>query len=149
MMKFFAIFCVLLCMTSAATAATITVGLTDNQFSSSSRTIEEGDTVEWVWDTANEHNVAQVDSATATVHSSGFRSGEPTLTGSYSRTFDIAGTYYCICEPHILPPDNMRMQIVVVEADDGDDGSSGCNSLLPMSTLLVALLVFIVAVFFN
>lgn len=74
-----------------AWAATKTVeARADNTFSPKNVTIKEGDTVNFVWK-GGFHDV---------VFSDGTKSGAPTDTGSWSRTFSKGGTYAYICTVH-------------------------------------------------
>ena len=49
-----------------------------------------GDTVEWTW--TNYHNVIETDAA-GSIKAGGVSSGVPMLTGTFTHTFDAAGTY--------------------------------------------------------
>ena len=49
-----------------------------------------GDTVEWTW--TNYHNVMETDAA-GSIKAGGVSSGVPMLTGTFTHTFDAAGTY--------------------------------------------------------
>ena len=49
-----------------------------------------GDTVEWSW--TNYHNVIETDAA-GSIKAGGVSSGVPMLTGTFTHTFDAAGTY--------------------------------------------------------
>jgi plastocyanin len=51
--------------------------------------VKKGTTVKWSW-TGGPHNVV----------GSGFTSGSPKSSGSYSRTFSKAGSYSVYCAPH-------------------------------------------------
>lgn len=73
--------------TGGGTSNSITVG--DNFFNPSSTTVAVGATVTWTWSTGTTHNVTFSDA------SSGDKS-----SGSYTRTFNKAGTYAYSCTIH-------------------------------------------------
>jgi len=52
--------------------------------------VHVGDTITWSW--TNYHNVIETDAANS-IKAGGISSGVPVLTGSYTHTFDTAGTY--------------------------------------------------------
>lgn len=79
------------------------ITIEDMEFEDGTITIEEGTTVTWVWaDAPIEHNVVFAD----------FESPLQ-AEGSYTHTFEEAGTYDYHCAPH----PSMTGVITVVEAD--------------------------------
>jgi plastocyanin len=87
-----------------ALAATKSVTLRDNFFSTKTVRIRHGSTVRWHWSrTANLHNVTGITRG-ARVHS---RTGH---TVTFSHTFRRKGTYTFICTRH---PSQMRMTVRV------------------------------------
>ena len=79
-----------------------TVTIQDMQFNSDHVTIEEGDTVTWVWDDGDmPHDVS----------GGGFKS-EVQTEGTFSHTFDDAGGYPYVCTLH----SGMRGTVTVVDA---------------------------------
>lgn len=71
-----------------STSNSIAIG--DNYFSPSSTTVPVGTAVTWTWSTGTTHNVTFDDGA-----ASGDRS-----SGTYTRTFNTAGTYQYQCTIH-------------------------------------------------
>ena len=61
----------------------------------SSRTIEVGDTVTWIWYSSGSHNVKSKTSSNETFESDFFQNG-----GSFSKVFTSIGTNDYICSPH-------------------------------------------------
>lgn len=76
-----------------AFAATSTIGLRDDFFSPSSRSVPRGTTVKWVWLGKAPHNV------TVTSGPVKFRSST-VKKGSYSRRMTKAGLYRIVCTIH-------------------------------------------------
>jgi plastocyanin len=76
-----------------ASAATAAVSVEDNMYVPNSITITAGDTVQWTWAGVNQHTVSST-SAEA------FDSGAPQSTGSFSHTFNAAGTFTYECGVH-------------------------------------------------
>jgi plastocyanin len=76
-----------------ADAATASVNVTDNAYSPSSIAITVGDTVQWTWTGANQHTVSS-DTSEA------FDSGAPMTSGTFSHTFNGAGTFTYLCGVH-------------------------------------------------
>jgi len=74
---------------ASADDATVSVG--DNTFSPATVTINVGDTVTWNWVGQNPHTVTADDGS--------FDSPQQT-SGSFSHTFNTAGTFEYICEVH-------------------------------------------------
>jgi len=74
-----------------------------------------GDTVYFHWeDTSMEHNVAESSSSDSNEYKTGgFRSGEVSSTVHFNVTFEEAGTFYFICEPHTSA--DMRGSITVID----------------------------------
>jgi plastocyanin len=82
-----------------ADAATRAVDVRDDEFvdsvtSASTTTIAVGDTVQWTWSGSNEHTVDNNGGTEV------FSSGAPKATGTFSHTFNAAGTYNYICGIH-------------------------------------------------
>ena len=78
-----------------------TVSIQDQRFNSDHVTIEEGDTVTWVWDDGGlSHDVS----------GDGFKS-EVQTEGSFSHTFEDAGDYPYVCTLH----SGMRGTVTVVD----------------------------------
>ena len=67
-----------------------TVQVQDNSFSPTAKTVTVGTTVRWTWNGANQHTVTFGDGPTSVVQT----------TGSYERTFTVAGTYNYLCGVH-------------------------------------------------
>lgn len=81
------------------------ITIEDMEFKNGTVTVEEGTTVTWVWEDAPvEHNVV-------------FDDFESPLQaeGTYTHTFEEAGSYEYHCEPHPF----MTGTITVVEATEG------------------------------
>jgi len=78
-----------------------TISIQDQRFNSDHVTIEEGDTVTWVWDGGGlSHDVT----------GDGFKS-EVQTEGSFSHTFEDAGAYPSVCTLH----SGMRGTVTVVD----------------------------------
>jgi plastocyanin len=80
-------------------AATRSVDVQDNSFvdgvsGNSTTTIAVGDIVQWTWTGSNPHTVDNNGG------SESFSSGAPQTSGSFSHTFNTAGTYNYICGVH-------------------------------------------------
>lgn len=125
-----------------------TVGVTGLDFVPADLEIEVGDTVNWVWtDSSAPHNVAESENAGSNTYlAGGFRSGDVVSTLDYSVTFDTAGTFYYLCEPHATS--GMKGTIVVGDAEpdpdpDPDPTADGDDSpgLLALELLAVMALV--------
>jgi plastocyanin len=78
------------------------VTIQDMRFNSDHVTIEEGDTVTWVWDD---------DGMTHDVSGDGFRS-EIQSEGTFSHTFEDSGAYPYVCSLH----SGMRGTVTVVDS---------------------------------
>ena len=78
---------------------TVTVRELDGRglWSTKSLKIYVGDTVEWTW--TNYHNVIETDEA-GSIKAGGVSSGTPVLTGSFTHTFDAAGTHLFKSQAH-------------------------------------------------
>ncbi len=88
-------------LAAQALAATKTVKLGDNFFTTSKLTIRKGTKVTWRWSgTHNSHNVT----------SKGHFPSRTQSSGSFSKTFKTKGTFTVICTVH---PTQMRMKVVV------------------------------------
>jgi hypothetical protein len=74
-----------------------------------------GDTVYFHWEnTTMDHNVAESSSSDSNEYKAGgFRSGDVDSTVHFNFTFDEAGTYFFICEPHTSA--DMRGSITVID----------------------------------
>ena len=84
-------------LTANAFAKTVSIGVTDNDFSKSSLTIRQGTSAHWKWATENEHDIH------ATKRPSGakrIQSGDLSTTGDYTYKFRKAGKYRIICQAH-------------------------------------------------
>jgi len=79
-----------------------TVTIEGRQFNADHVTIEEGDTVTWVWDD---------DDSLHDVSGEGFKS-EIQSQGSFAHTFDEVGTYPYVCTLH----SGMKATVTVVAA---------------------------------
>jgi plastocyanin len=89
--------------TTAALAATRSVSVKDDFFSSKRLTVSKGTTVRWTWKGKAPHNVTAVKGPVR------FRSSTKT-SGSFKHTFKKTGTYQLLCTVHA--PD-MEMTVVV------------------------------------
>ena len=67
-----------------------TINISDNYFNPTSKTVAVGTTVTWNWTTPTTHNVTFAD---------GPASGNKS-SGTYTRTFNTAGTYTYVCTIH-------------------------------------------------
>jgi len=95
---------------ATADAAVVNVsvgGPNGNQFAPTQLRIKVGQTVRWTW-MGGLHNVV---SGAACAPDDKFRSNAPQDTGSFDRTFDVAGTFPYYCEPHCDM--NMKGEIIV------------------------------------
>jgi plastocyanin len=81
------------CGSSTGPGNQTVVQVKDNFFSPSSVTVSVGQTVQWQWAGSNAHNVTWV-------VSSGAANSATQASGTYSRTFDTAGTYDYYCSIH-------------------------------------------------
>jgi plastocyanin len=81
------------------------VGVSDFAFTPSAKTVAVGATVQWQWN-GGTHNVTWVTS-------SGSGDSPTQSSGTYSRTFNTAGTYAYYCTLHGTPTSGMRGSIVV------------------------------------
>ena len=79
-----------------------TVTIKDMRFTANHVTIEQGDTVTWVWDDGDMPHDAEGD---------GFKS-EAQSDGTFTHTFDEAGTYPYVCNLH----SGMKGTVTVVDA---------------------------------
>lgn len=87
-----------------------TISNSGNTWSPSSVTIKRGESVLWRYGAI--HNVAQSSSADATTRQTGgFYSGAVGANTNFTQTFNTAGTFYFICEPHAAA--GMRGSVVV------------------------------------
>ncbi len=95
----------------------VTVTGSDVVFTPADLTVDIGDTVYFHWeDTGMDHNVAESDSAGSDEYKEGgFRSGDVAATVHFNVTFDEAGTFYYICEPHTSM--DMKGTVTVVDPD--------------------------------
>jgi plastocyanin len=85
--------------TGGSTSANITVS--NNKFTPSATTVPKGTTVTWTWDSCSTDPYGG--GTTCTRHNVTFDDGQASATqsdGSYSRTFDAAGTYNYHCTIH-------------------------------------------------
>lgn len=90
---------------AAAAEPAIVVTVKDMTFSPAEITIQPGDTVEWVFDDGGmPHDVA------GTGELEGILQSELLTEGTYSYTFDTAGTFDYTCTPH-----PMMLGTVIVE----------------------------------
>ena len=86
---------------SAAAQTTHIVTVSGFSFSPDDITIMEGDTGRWI-NLNPEHNVAETDcpATSGSSYNGGFRSGDPGDVNSFEVTFNSAGEFCYICEPH-------------------------------------------------
>jgi plastocyanin len=84
---------------------TVAVGADGLLFTPPAITISTGTTVTWEWKGPN-HNVVAQDPETT------FDSGDPQSSGTFEYTFENAGEYPYICEPHSF---QMKGYVTVVE----------------------------------
>ncbi len=95
------------------------VGVEDNSFSPSSRAASVGQTVAWAWRGNNQHNVTWVGA-------DGPAASATQSSGSYARTFGVAGTFNYYCTIHGTPTAGMHGS-VVVSSGGGASGGTGGN----------------------
>ena len=93
--------------TAQNTAEVEAVGLT---FDPPDVEIRVGDSVHWTGLLVGFHSVAEVDDAAAMVWNDGFHSAS--LASEFTQVFDTVGTFYYICEPHVLS--DMRGTVTVL-----------------------------------
>jgi len=86
-------------------SATVAVGADGTLFTPPAITVSTGTTVTWEWEGPN-HNVVAQDPETT------FNSGEPQSSGTFEYTFENAGGYPYLCEPHSF---QMKGYVTVVE----------------------------------
>lgn len=86
-------------------SVTVAVGADGLLFTPPAITISTGTTVTWEWEGPN-HNVVARDPETT------FNSGDPQSSGTYEYTFENAGEYPYLCEPHSF---QMKGYVTVVE----------------------------------
>ena len=124
---------------------TITVDGTNLRFYPDSLTINEGDTVKFMWGgEILPHNSVEENGV--------FDSGEPEREVDYSYTFDFeqAGSYDYFCEPHqavgmdgIITVLDVEQQVVVETSGDGDEKSTvPFVGIVIISVLVLFLLIF-------
>lgn len=99
----------------AAHAADVDINIVGSSFSPRNVTIQPGDTVTWTNSNQGEHNVASTDA--------GFSSGAPSLSWTFSHTFDSPGTFEYFCEPHRAL--GMTGTVTVKEEDGGGGDTPG------------------------
>ena len=80
------------------------VAVRDNEFGPTTKTIDEGDTVTWVWRGQAPHNVVKISGPGRR-----FQSRIKT-TGRYRHRFTRTGTYRLLCTIHAP---SMKMKVVV------------------------------------
>jgi plastocyanin len=116
-------------------AATVTVNVGDNWFCSSSfstpfcpRSIQVGGTVTWSWVGFNAHTSTACSDATFNNcgAAQGWDSGTKGNGGTFSRTFDIAGSFFYRCQIHT----GMHGRIDVALDTDADGWSDGVETLI-------------------
>jgi plastocyanin len=79
------------------------VSVTNNAFSPSGKTIAVGSTVQWAWNSCTGGDPYYGGTETCVMHSVTFDDGTKSPTqdkGTYSRTFNTAGTYTYHCSEH-------------------------------------------------
>ena len=124
---------------------TITVDGTNLRFYPDSLTINEGDTVKFMWGgEILPHNSVEENGV--------FDSGEPEREVDYSYTFDFeqAGSYDYFCEPHqavgmdgIITVLDVEQQVIVETSGDGDEKSTvPFVGIAIISVLVLFLLIF-------
>ena len=94
------------CSSSTGPNGATIVNVNDNAFSPAAQTVAVGATVEWQWKGSGSHNVTWVTN-------SGAGNSATQSSGTYSRTFDAAGTYDYYCTNHGTPTTGMHATIVV------------------------------------
>ena len=116
-------------------AATVTVDVGDFWFCNSSfsggvcpTSIKTGDTVTWNWVGSAPHTSTACSDANFSTcgAAQGWDSGSKT-SGTFSRTFNTAGTFFYRCQIH---PTTMRGRIEVVQDSDGDSWSDAAESII-------------------
>ncbi|MEX2224950.1 MAG: plastocyanin/azurin family copper-binding protein [Dehalococcoidia bacterium] len=100
----------------AQESATVSVG--DNVFSPAAVTIDVGGTVTWNWSGVNPHTVTASDGS--------FESPQQ-ATGSFSQTFNTAGTFNYSCEVH----GQVMSGTVTVNAAAGGEPTAGAGVATP------------------
>ncbi|RJU81595.1 MAG: hypothetical protein DWB99_05995 [Candidatus Poseidoniales archaeon] len=124
---------------------TITVDGTNLRFYPDSLTINEGDTVKFMWGgEILPHNSVEENGV--------FDSGEPEREVDYSYTFGFeqAGSYDYFCEPHqavgmdgIITVLDVEQQVIVETSSDGDEKSTvPFVGIVIISVLILFLLIF-------
>jgi len=122
-------------------AATVTVNVGDFWFCNSSfsgsvcpTSIRTGDSVTWNWVGTNSHSTTACSDATFTTcgAAQGWDSGIKT-TGTFSMTFNNAGTFYYHCEVH---PTLMQGKIGVILDSDHDGWSDAAENIIGTNPLL-------------
>ena len=102
-----------------ADAAVTVVSLT---FSPADVTINVGDKVTWTGlQFGVGHTVSQTPDASANVYVSGFRSGNQNAVPTFEWTFNTAGTFFYICEPHATIGMKGSVTVQAVEVGDPDN----------------------------
>lgn len=99
----------------------------ENVFEPAELTIAPGDTVNFVWEGDN-HNIAPQD-----IPGEAEWEGHPEIanTGTeYSHTFEVAGTYNYLCEPHAAA--GMEGVITAEEGGGGGGGGSAAEEFDPL-----------------
>lgn len=99
-------------------------------FSPNSLTIREGDTVRWTNLQGNSHNVVQTDcrATPASVYNGGFFSGFGGDVDTFEVTFDDAGEFCFICQPHVGSGMNGHITVEPVWTDLGG-GTAGVGGV--------------------
>lgn len=86
---------------------TVDVAVLDDVFNPTAVNVAAGSTVRWTWDAANTnaHDLTWADVGVPGVVQQ--------FTGTYERTFNIAGTFQYYCAIHGSPTTGMRGQVTV------------------------------------
>ena len=116
-------------------AATVTVNVGDFWFCNSSfsggvcpTSIRTGDTVTWNWVGSAPHTSTACSDGTFNTCGAAQGWDSPIqTTGTFSQTFNSAGTFFYRCEVH---PTTMRGRIDVIQDTDGDGWSDGAESTI-------------------
>ena len=97
-------------------------------FSPKNITIRQGDSVKWMNLQGNSHNVAQTDCPASinSTYNGGFWSGFGGDVPTFEVTFNEAGEFCYICEPHVLGGMNGHISVEPVWTDLGG-GTAGIN----------------------
>ena len=107
LLAYAAAFAIALACGDATGPTTVDVAVQDDTFNPSAATINVGSTVRWTWASANAnpHDLTWADV--------GVPGQAAQNTGTYQRTFAIAGTFQYYCVIHGTPTTGMRGSVTV------------------------------------